>query len=386
MAIPSRERHRGVGVGPPLDRVELLDADRHATERQRHVGDAAAAACSASRSVEAEGVEVARVDRGEHGLELLDRRALTAAERVDESRTRRPAMRRRLLDGGGDCTERRLTIVVAMDTRTFLGLEPTHNPFRWKLPVTAGICARRATSCSAAPGSVRRSRHSRARRVGSACGPPRSTCRTPKPGEVVDIDVTIAVEGHQITQARAVCHVADREILTVNAALGERDSMASGQFETMPRRAAAARSARTRHVSETSRHDQRPARAADGQGPAVEDLDGTPGDGQTMLWARIPDVIDGVDATDARRARRLRADGRRSGARRSRAAATASTTRCASCRLVPTEWVLLDIRVHAVERGFGHGLVHMFAEDGTLLATASQSCIVRFWKRHLTSA
>jgi len=44
---------------------------------------------------------------------------------------------------------------------------------------------------------------------------------------------------------------------------------------------------------------------------------------------------------------------------------------------VPTEWVLLDIHVHAVERGFGHGLVHMFAEDGTLLATASQSCIIR---------
>ena len=49
-------------------------------------------------------------------------------------------------------------------------------------------------------------------------------------------------------------------------------------------------------------------------------------------------------------------------------------------RLVPTEWVLLDIRIHMVERGFGHGLVHMFAEDGTLMATASQSCIVRFWR------
>jgi hypothetical protein len=35
-----------------------------------------------------------------------------------------------------------------------------------------------------------------------------------KPGDVVDIDVTIAVDGHQITQARAVCRVADREILT----------------------------------------------------------------------------------------------------------------------------------------------------------------------------
>ncbi|HRE01851.1 MAG TPA: thioesterase family protein, partial [Ilumatobacteraceae bacterium] len=49
-------------------------------------------------------------------------------------------------------------------------------------------------------------------------------------------------------------------------------------------------------------------------------------------------------------------------------------------RLVPTEWVLLDIQVHAVSRGFGHGLVQMFAEDGTLMATASQSCIVRYWK------
>jgi len=26
-----------------------------------------------------------------------------------------------------------------MDSRTFLGLEPTHNPFRWTLPVTPGI-------------------------------------------------------------------------------------------------------------------------------------------------------------------------------------------------------------------------------------------------------
>jgi len=46
---------------------------------------------------------------------------------------------------------------------------------------------------------------------------------------------------------------------------------------------------------------------------------------------------------------------------------------------VPTDWVLADVRVHAVADGFGHGLVHLWAEDGTLLAIASQSCIVRFW-------
>ena len=83
--------------------------------------------------------------------------------------------------------------------------------------------------------------------------------------------------------------------------------------------------------------------------------------------------------------RRLRADGRRPGARRPRRRQQ-PRQHAAGVPLVPTEWVLLDIRVHAVERGFGHGLVHMFAEDGTLLATASQCCIVRFWKGSLTSA
>jgi acyl-CoA thioesterase len=38
------------------------------------------------------------------------------------------------------------------------------------------------------------------------------------------------------------------------------------------------------------------------------------------------------------------------------------------------------VRVHAVADGFGHGLVHLWAEDGTLLGTASQSAIVRAWR------
>ena len=56
------------------------------------------------------------------------------------------------------------------------------------------------------------------------------------------------------------------------------------------------------------------------------------------------------------------------------------------CRLVPTEWVLLDIRIHAVANGFGHGIVHLWAEDGTLLATASQSTIVRMMPPELLAA
>jgi len=44
---------------------------------------------------------------------------------------------------------------------------------------------------------------------------------------------------------------------------------------------------------------------------------------------------------------------------------------------VPTDWVLCDIRITGVHGGFGHGAMHLYAQDGELMATASQSLIVR---------
>ena len=272
------------------------------------------------------------------------------------------------------------TIVVAMDSRTFLGLEPTHNPFRWKLQVTEGISTTGnflfggsglGAAISALEGtSGRQCVWATAQYLSYA-----------KPGEVLEIDVHVAVDGHQITQARAVCHVADREILTVNAALGDRPMEASGQWEQMPTDIPAPDECASRpHSSDWSgtindRLDQRLVK-----GRSFEGLDGSePGDGQTLLWARLPDVIAGVDATTLA----ILGDfvpmgiGQALGAR---AGGNSLDNTLRVGRIVPTDWVLMDIRVHAVERGFGHGLVHMFAEDGTLLATASQSVIVRFWK------
>ena len=46
-------------------------------------------------------------------------------------------------------------------------------------------------------------------------------------------------------------------------------------------------------------------------------------------------------------------------------------------RLEPTEWVLCDNRMEYAGNGFGHGTVHLWSQSGTLLATASQSMIVR---------
>ena len=46
-------------------------------------------------------------------------------------------------------------------------------------------------------------------------------------------------------------------------------------------------------------------------------------------------------------------------------------------RIVPTDWVLCDIRISGVHGGFAHGAMSLFAQDGELMATASQSMILR---------
>lgn len=45
--------------------------------------------------------------------------------------------------------------------------------------------------------------------------------------------------------------------------------------------------------------------------------------------------------------------------------------------LVPTRWVLCEVAVSAVRRGFAHGEIRMFAEDGTLMGVGSQSLVMR---------
>jgi acyl-CoA thioesterase len=166
----------------------------------------------------------------------------------------------------------------------------------------------------------------------------------------------------------------------VNAALGQRPFGLSGQWEQFPAGVPRPDECRPRPprlpVDGTihSRTEQRLVKARD-----MEELDGTRGDGRSMLWARIPEVLDGVDAT----ALAVMGDFMPMGVGQALGILGGGTSLDNTLRvvhLVPTEWVLCDIQVHAVERGFGHGLVHLYAEDGTLLAIGSQSCIVRYWK------
>ncbi|MEO6628635.1 MAG: thioesterase family protein [Aquihabitans sp.] len=264
-----------------------------------------------------------------------------------------------------------------MDAREFLGLTATHNPHRWVLPVTTGL----ATSggflfggCGLG-GAIEALEGTTGRSLVWATAQYLSYA---KPGSIVDLDVTIAVEGRNSTQARVTGHVADREIFTVNAALGARDSHVDQTWaqplDVPPPEECEPRSLRMPgEDSIMNRVEVRLAKARD-----WADLPGNPVEGgRTALWARIPELADPSAASLA-----ILGDyvpfgiGQALGAF---AGGNSLDNTLRVGRIVPTEWVLIDITVDAIGNGFGHGTVHLFATDGTLLATASQSTIVRFW-------
>ena len=111
-----------------------------------------------------------------------------------------------------------------MDAREFLGLEATHNPHRWVLPIEPRVCTGHSflfggcglgAAIAALEGTTGRPVVWAAAQYLSYAHPP----------EKMDIDVYIPVNGKHTTQARAVAHVADREILDLLdpvALLGER--------------------------------------------------------------------------------------------------------------------------------------------------------------------
>jgi acyl-CoA thioesterase len=272
-----------------------------------------------------------------------------------------------------------------MDARTWLGLQPTHNPMRWVLPVTPGISTAGPFlfgGCGLGA-AISAMEHVADRPVVWATAQYLSYARPPS---VLDIDVTVAADGKHITQARVVGHVADTEILTVNAALGTRDLEADGIWVTPPDvpppEECPARP--PHHPGTESIMDRLDIRLADARSWA--DLDGHPmPDGRSTLWARVPDLLDlSSGASLAILGDYVpfgigQALGRIGGGH-----SLDNTLRVYA--LVPTEWVLLDIRIHAVAHGVGHGVVHLWAEDRTLLATASQSTIVRLMDAETAAA
>ena len=256
-----------------------------------------------------------------------------------------------------------------MDARQWLGLQPTHNPMRWYLPVTPGICSGYGTlfgGCGLVA-AIDVLERVTGRPVVWACAQYQTFTTPPS---VVDLDVHIGAEGRTTTQARVLGSVGATELFTVNAALGRRELPHEAQWieapdvpapeDSPPREALLAPGATI-----GSRLNQRVA------------LDSA-GTGRLALWTRMPDLLEVSAASLAVLGDFVPLALGQSLGGRMGSNSLDNTLRVAD--LVPTEWVLVDIHIEAVARGFGHGHIHLWASDGTLLGTASQSAMLRPWK------
>ena len=262
----------------------------------------------------------------------------------------------------------------SLDALEFFGLERTDDPLRWRLPVAREICSGFGALFGGAG-------------LGAALAVLEQVTQRPVvcataqflqfayPPSVVDLDVNEVVRGHSSSQARVLAHVDGDEIFTVLAALGRRSLPWSGEWAIRPD-VPSIEDSRPREVPEHQtgtigeRLEMRLANAR-----PFDELDGSPGDGRSALWVRLPESLEADAATLAIVGDYVPFGISQAGGRRARSNSLDNTLRMVCVR--PTEWVLADIRVQAVADGFGHGIVHLWAEDGTLLATASQSTIVR---------
>ena len=261
----------------------------------------------------------------------------------------------------------------------FIDLRATHNPNRWFLPLTEAVCVGPPGNQFMFGGVG----------LAAAVAALERTCERPviwataqylsyaRPGTVVDLDVWTPAAGRNTTQARVIGHVGDKEIFTVNAALGSRPSEISHQWATMPTVPAAEDCEPRIHWrgDEAGLHGQLDTRLVKGQWGFGHTGGEISPDGQMLMWIR-PRLDLPIDAPMLA----IIADHVPSGigaALGMSAGGNSLDNTIRICRIVPTQWVLCDILINAIHGGFGHGRMHLFAEDGTLMATASQSVIVR---------
>jgi acyl-CoA thioesterase len=262
-----------------------------------------------------------------------------------------------------------------MHAQEFLGLKATHNPHRWYLPVERKLCVRQGFlfgGCGLAA-AVTALEATAGRPLVWATAQYLSYARTPS---VLDLDVIVPVAGRHTTQARAVGLVGDQEIFTVNAALGSRELAIAGQWAQFPDVPPPDQCPQPPDFPNSGGtiHDQVELRVAEGR--YGQHRDGTPSPhGRSALWVRLPRELDRSAAGLA-----IVADWVPSGIGQALgrwAGGNSLDNTLRILELVPTDWVLCDIHVHGIAKGFGHGRVHLWSEDGRLMATGSQSLIVR---------
>jgi acyl-CoA thioesterase len=195
-----------------------------------------------------------------------------------------------------------------------------------------------------------------------------------QPEQRLDLEVILPAIGRNVVQGRVVGHVGDREIITVIGAAGSRPSAAEGCWERFPAPPPPEDCPPVpQHHETASVHNHIELRLA--RGCFGFSGFGTPtDDGRSLLWVRMPEVEHDAGALAIIADFMPSVVGNALG-RVMHCTSLDNTIRFG--RLEPTRWVLCDNRMEYTGNGFGHGTVHLWSESGTLLATASQSMIVR---------
>lgn len=197
-------------------------------------------------------------------------------------------------------------------------------------------------------------------------------------GANVRVATDLAVVGGHVTQARATAFVGDREVLTVNAALGVGELSAPTPWTEMPEVArpedCPTRKLPANFASSIFQHVE--TRTALGKG--YGELDGTPGSPHSAIWSRVPGHFDPSAATLAIFGDFVSGGVSQPFGRRVMGRSLDNTLRVGS--LEPTEWVLCDIHMHALDHGFAQGTAFLWSQTGTLLGTASQSIATKLWE------
>jgi acyl-CoA thioesterase len=261
-----------------------------------------------------------------------------------------------------------------MDARTFLCMEPVGDNLHWQMRVepqltTPGNFLFGGCGLGAALVALE---EASGRPTIWATGQYLSYAPT---GSLLEWEVILAVVGGHITQGRAVGSVEGREILTVNAALGEGQVDLTGVWVEPPH-VASPEECPPRFLPAIFRNtimDEVDVRVANGR--LLDEMDGEPGPPDSALWARVPGHLSPSAATLAIFGDYVSGGSSQPLGRRARGRSLDNTLRVV--RLQPTEWVLVDIRMHALAGGYAQGVAFLWSQDGDLLATASQSFVVR---------
>jgi acyl-CoA thioesterase len=266
-----------------------------------------------------------------------------------------------------------------LDSTPFFDLHATHNPHRWFLPVSRGLCAGHGETvflfggvALAAAVSALEKTFSR-----SVVWATAQYVSYAEPGSVLDLDVWTAASGRFTTQARVTGHVGDREILTVNAALGDRPGAEFQQWVTAP---AVPPPEACRAVVDPGDvpdgvHSRMEIRIASGR--FYSDPPSTPRteDGRLVCWIRPMAKYEPTLGTLALVGDYLTTGVTNALGRPLRISSLDNTMRFLSQDF--SDWLLCDIRIEGAARGFAHGTMYIFSQTGRLLAAGSQSTVVR---------